>query len=268
MRLTFLGSGGGRWVVLRQLRSSGGFVLELAGQKMHVDPGPGALLKAKEYKVDLCSLTAVLVSHRHMDHHNDAIPAIESMTRGATKKKGAFLSTRRVIEGESGYPSILDQFHRKVIRKIGIMDPGKSVKLGRVRITSTPTVHRDDDGVGFLFEGEGMRIGYTGDSDYFKGMESHFRNCDLLVMNVLRPRTDSWPGHMNTNGARKLMTLANPRKAVIQHFGMKMLKGVAHKEARWLRKETRTEIVVARDGLVMKEGPAGKNPKTLEPFLD
>ena len=47
MRLTFLGSGGGRWVVLRQLKASGGFVLELSDQKMHVDPGPGALVRAK-----------------------------------------------------------------------------------------------------------------------------------------------------------------------------------------------------------------------------
>ena len=27
-------------------------------------------------------------------------------------------------------------------------------------------------------------------------------------MNVLRPRTENWPGHMNTEGARKLVSLA------------------------------------------------------------
>lgn len=267
MRMTFLGSGGGRWVVLRQLRASGGFVIELAGQKMHVDPGPGALLKAKEFKVDLCDLTGVFVSHKHQDHMNDAVVAIESMTKGATRKRGLFASTKRVVIGDKDSPPILDKFHREVLRRLEVMEPGESIRLGRVRITATPTQHRDDDGIGFVFQGEGIRIGYTGDGDYFPGMEDHFMGCDYLIMNVLRPRADKWPGHMNSEGAVKLINGASPRTPIIKHFGMKMLRGVAHNEAEWIRKQTSTKVVVARDGLVIKDSSAKKNDKNLEKYL-
>ncbi len=267
MRITFLGTGGGRWVVLRQLRASGGFVLELAGEKIHVDPGPGALLKAKEYRMDLCDLTAVVVSHRHQDHMNDALVVIESMTKGATKKRGVFVSTKRVIDGEKDYPSILDVFHRSVIGRTEIMEPGKTIKIGKVRITATPAKHREGDEIGFVFQGEGLRVGYTGDGEYFPGMEKHFKKCDYLIMNVLRPRVESWPGHMNSDGAVRLVKGAVPGNAVIKHFGMKMLRGVAHKEAAWISKETGTRTIVARDGMVIKHGPGRKDARSLERFM-
>jgi ribonuclease BN (tRNA processing enzyme) len=270
MKITFLGTGGGRWVVLKQLRASGGFVLELGDQLIHVDPGPGALLRAKEYGIDLCKLTAVVVSHRHQDHFNDAVLSIECMTRGATEKKGAFLSNRAVVKGSKGYPPVIDGYHLGFIERVMVLEPGNSVVLGKVRVTATPTRHRDADGLGFVFEGEGLRIGYTGDGEYFPGMEKHFRGCDYLVMNVLRPRTDSWPGHMNSEGARRLVAGAKPKKAIIKHLGMKMLRGVAEKEAAWIGKETGVKTSVARDGMAIRHGPPERagTSRTLDRFLE
>jgi len=270
MRLSFLGSGGGRWVVLRQLRASGGFVLELANQKMHIDPGPGALVRAREHGVNLCDLTVVLVSHRHLDHMNDALAAIECMTKGATKKGGLFASTPNVINDDPDYPSILDRFHKGVLGRIEVVEPGYAFSAGKVKVLATRTVHKDnDDGVGFVFSGDGQRIGYTGDGEYYSGMEDHFSSCDYLIMNVLRPRTDSWPGHMNTDGAFELISKAKPKHVILQHFGMKMLRGVAIREAQWLSKETGIKVTAARDGLVITHGSKGLPKKsTLEGFVE
>ncbi len=269
MKITFLGTGGGRWVVLRQLRASGGFVLELENEVIHIDPGPGALVRAKEYGVDLCKLTAVLVSHRHQDHFNDAVPVIECMTKGVTEKKGVFASSSKVIRGDKKYPPVLDYYHKKAVQRLEVMKPGDSVMLGKVRVKATPTRHGDKKGLGFVFEGEGLRIGYTGDGEYFPGMEKHFRGCDYLIMNVLRPRTDSWPGHMNSEGARKLVARAKPKRAIMKHLGMKMLRGVAERDAAWIERETGIKTVVARDGMTIKEGPAGRAGKEgLERFLE
>ncbi len=270
MRLTFLGVGGGRWVVLRQLRASGGMILEIDGQKIHIDPGPGALVRASERRVDLCDLTAVMVSHRHTDHMNDAIASIESMTKGATTRRGCFISTRAVIRGDRENPPILDSFHRGKLRKICTMSPGKTMMLGKVSIKATPTKHRDAEGIGFVFGGEGMRIGYTGDGEYFPGMEKHFMGCDLLVMNVLRPRTDKWPGHMNSEGALDLVKAARPGQAVMQHFGMKMIKGIAEKEASWISGRSGVKTTAARDGMSITIGrvPEEKGRKPLERFLE
>ncbi len=269
MKITFLGTGGGRWVVLKQLRASGGFVIELDGEKIHIDPGPGALVRAKEHGVNLCDLTGVLVSHRHQDHFNDAVVAIECMTRGVTKKNGVFASNSMVIRGNKEHPPILDRYHSKMLDRIDIMKPSDSIMVGRVRVTATPTKHGDDKGMGFVLEGEDLRIGYTGDGEYFPGMEKHFGDCDYLIMNVLRPRTDAWPGHMNTEGARKLVSGAKPGQAIIKHLGMRMLNGVAEREAAWIEKETRIRTMVARDGMIISAGPAKRPGKKIpENFAD
>jgi ribonuclease BN (tRNA processing enzyme) len=270
MKITFLGSAGGRFVMLKQIRASGGWILELEDQSLHIDPGPGALVRAKQFGIDLSKVTGVLVSHRHQDHINDAVVVIECMTKGATEKRGMFASNEKVVKGNMEYPPVIDKYHIKFVERLEVLKPGKSIMVGKVKITATPTNHREEEGLGFVFEGEGLRIGFTGDGEYFAGMEKHFKDCDYLILNVLRPRTDSWPGHMNTEGARKLISRAKPKKAIIKHIGMKMLKGVAEREAAWIEKETGIKTVVARDGMVIHEGVVRNGPvkKGLEQFLE
>ena len=41
VRITFLGTGGGRFATIYQARATGGFYIE-DGRNLHVDPGPGA----------------------------------------------------------------------------------------------------------------------------------------------------------------------------------------------------------------------------------
>lgn len=270
MRIVFLGTAGGRFVMLKQIRASGGWILELEDQFLHIDPGPGALVRAKQYGIDLSKLTGVLVSHRHIDHFNDAAVVIESMTRGAKEKRGLFASNEKVLKGNKDFPPVIDRYHLNFLERVESLKPGKPINIGKVKVTATPTNHRDEEGLGFLFEGEGLRIGFTGDGEYFTGMEKHFRDCDYLILNVLRPRTDTWPGHMNSEGARKLISRARPRKAIIKHIGMKMLKGVAEREAAWIEKETGIKTVVARDGMVIQEGVVRREPskRGLEKFLE
>ena len=46
MKLTFLGSGGGRFSAISQRRMTGGFRIDnLGGKNYHIDPGPGALIR-------------------------------------------------------------------------------------------------------------------------------------------------------------------------------------------------------------------------------
>ena len=57
-RLVFLGSGGARIVVAKQVRASGGIYFNLAGTSFLVDPGPGALVRmtASRYNLDPAGL--------------------------------------------------------------------------------------------------------------------------------------------------------------------------------------------------------------------
>lgn len=248
MNITFFGTAGGRIVIMTQTRASGGFVLEMDGERIHVDPGPGALVRAKQYGVNLRKLTGLIVSHCHPDHYTDAEMVIESMTEGTRKKRGILIGNEHVIKGGDEYRPVISPFHLRILERYEILKPGGKTKIGNLEIIATPTKHGEEKALGFVFKGS-KTLGYTGDGEYFKGQEKHFEGCDYLLLNVLRPRNVKWPEHMNTNQAAKLIGLVKPSLAIIQHFGMIMLKANPEKEAKWIEKETGVKTIAARDGM-------------------
>ena len=73
MKLTFLGSGGGRFSAISQRRMTGGFRIDnLGGKNYHIDPGPGALVRTYQFGFDPRNLSGVIVTHSHTYHYNDA----------------------------------------------------------------------------------------------------------------------------------------------------------------------------------------------------
>ena len=97
--LRFLGTAGARFVMIKQLRSSGGMWLELGGSRILVDPGPGSLVRATSGrpKLDPTKLDAIIITHKHLDHTGDLNVMIEAMTEGGFRKRGlVFVPADRV----------------------------------------------------------------------------------------------------------------------------------------------------------------------------
>src|SRR5579872_7286007 len=81
IEVLFLGTGGARFVVARQFRASGGMWMRFGTTQIHVDPGPGALVRALS-QVPPCNprdLSGIVLSHKHLDHSNDVNVMIEAM---------------------------------------------------------------------------------------------------------------------------------------------------------------------------------------------
>jgi ribonuclease BN (tRNA processing enzyme) len=269
MKLTLLGSGGGRFVMLEQARGTGGFVLEIGGRMLLFDPGPGALANAKKYKVRLKKLDGILVSHSHIDHTNDLSIVIEAMTWGAKKKRGFLVADSVTLDGAKGEPARINDYHKAPLEGIFPMEAGDSKEIEGLEITATESTHEEgkpdlDFGSckipthGYLVDAGGERFGYTSDGEYYSGMEKTFRGCDLLVLNCMRPSDDPWPGQMDAKQARILIEKAKPKIAVLNHLGMKMVFGRAEREAAEIRKETGVRTIAARDGMVIDT--KGKGP--------
>ncbi|MBL7206417.1 MAG: MBL fold metallo-hydrolase [Candidatus Aenigmarchaeota archaeon] len=247
-KLTFLGTGGGRFVTSRQIHATGGWILKMDNEMLHIDPGPGALVRAKQYKVDLSKLTGILVSHCHPDHYTDAKVVIEAMTQGTTKKKGVLLTNETIINGlEPEFVSFFSKYHLSALEKYKILKPKDKTNIGKIEITATKTIHGDPKGIGFIFKGSST-IGYTSDGEYFNGLGKQFSDCDYLILNLLRPRNSEWPKHMNSRDAVKILKEVKPKLAILQHFGFLMMNGIAEKEGKWIEKESGIKTIVAKDG--------------------
>lgn len=248
-KVTFLGSGGGRIVVAHQLRSTSGFVINLANNQIHVDPGPGALVRSNACKISPTRTNIIFVSHGHIDHVNDINAIIDAMTLGGARgKKGALISTKEVILGSKIRTPWINSFYKKLLEECFQVKAGDLVKSGNLEFTITGTKH-DEPCVGFILSDGTIRIGYTADTAYFAELGKQFKNVDLLIMNVLRPGKDRWGTHLSSADVLRIIKKATPELAIIQHFGAKMLKSDPVYEARWIQKETGIRTIAATDGL-------------------
>ena len=88
-------------MVARQIRASGGQWWRFGDTQIHVDPGPGALVRALSH-VPPCEparLDGIILSHKHLDHACDVNVMIEAMSQGGWRPKGTLLAPRDAFEG-------------------------------------------------------------------------------------------------------------------------------------------------------------------------
>src|SRR3972149_608514 len=86
--LTFLGTGGARFMIISQLLASGGIWLSLSGTELLLDPGPGCIVQTTNRKLRSEKLNGIIVSHRHLDHSADVNVMVEAMTQGGLHPHG------------------------------------------------------------------------------------------------------------------------------------------------------------------------------------
>lgn len=243
--IVFLGSGGGRVVLIRQLRATGGFRLHLDGVKIHVDPGPGALVRCAQFHEDP-KADAILVSHAHLDHYLDVPAIIEGSTDGMLakeKKLVLFASERYLKEG------LLDKYHASALGKTAAALDGTKVELGRgVTVESFALRHAEPSCIGFRFSFSKGAISYISDTAYFPELASHLE--DITILNLLRPDGLKFPGHLCSSEAVKLLSGASkPKLVLISHMGLKTLKAGPESEARKISRATGVRTVAVKEGM-------------------
>ncbi len=245
MEIHFLGSGGGRWVTLTQRLRTGGIRLH-AEAKVHVDPGPGAVLSMAQADINALDTDAVFVTHSHPDHYTDSHVVIEGMTRGMRTKRGVFAGSRSVILGEGDAGPVVTRYHLHKVGESHVLSPGSTVSTLSFRVRALPARHSDPTTVGLSFEFEDGVVAYTSDTEYFQGMSQSYEEARVLILNVIRPSGRRIPWHLCTKDVIKILEEVKPELAILNHFGMNMI-GVAGKEAQKVQNATGVRTIAASD---------------------
>ncbi len=242
--ITFLGTAGARFVVIRQFLASGGAWLKLGGTQILLDPGPGCLVQAAKRKLDPTRLAAIILSHKHLDHSGDINIMIEAMTDGRTKRRGAILAPADALHQE---PVILP-YLRSYPQSIQVLTEGGSYAINDVSV-KTPVRHRHSvETYGFVFQTPRHTLSWITDTRYFDDLVSHYRG-DLLVINVVRLNPGAPLDHLSVPEARSIIEQIRPRAAILTHFGMTMWRAKPWELAEQLTKEIGISVIAARDGM-------------------
>ncbi len=243
MELIFLGTGGGRFVVAKQFRASGGLLLRKDKNYLLLDPGPGCLIQLARLKIPLNRIKAVVLSHIHLDHSADLNVVVDAITEGGLKKRGYLFLPQTALEECIPLPYL-----RKYVKEIKILKEHTTYSVeGFTFKTSCKLLHGVEN-YGFIFYLESKKtLGILSDTAYFEGLEQEFKEVNYLILNTLRFSPKKELLHLSIEDARKILKVVKPELAILTHFGMTMLRANPFKIAQELSKELGIKILAAYD---------------------
>jgi ribonuclease BN (tRNA processing enzyme) len=251
VRITFLGTGGGRFATIYQARATGGIYIE-DQRNLHIDPGPGALVRMRSVGIDPLLTDAILVSHCHPDHYLDTEILIEAMTEGGSRKQGILLASQSVIEGNGDFGHAVSKYHLSKPKVVKIMQPFTKVSMKPLEISATPSAHSDTSSVGFKIQTSAGLVSYVSDTQLVEQVIKAHKNSRVLIACVTRPLGQRIPHHLSTEDAGYLLEKTKPELAVITHFGMRVIQENPETQAKWIEERSGVKTVAARDFMMLE----------------
>jgi phosphoribosyl 1,2-cyclic phosphodiesterase len=217
--------------------------------QIHVDPGPGALVRALD-SVPPCvpsELDAIVLSHKHIDHSNDVNIMIEAMTAGGFRPRGAVLAPRDAFEGE---PVILPYAARFVPTHYVLEERSGPYAVGDVAVTTSIRHRHAVETYGLHFSWNGTTVSYLPCGRFFEEQIADYaaHKPDVLIVNVLFHRETLRADHLTLEDARALIAGIRPRVAILTHFGTAMLERGPAAVAESLEDDLGLRVYAARDG--------------------
>jgi phosphoribosyl 1,2-cyclic phosphodiesterase len=246
--IKFIGTAGARFVVTKQLRSSGGVWLSVGKTNLYIDPGPGALVRClnSKPKLEPSQLDGILLTHKHLDHSGDINVIIEAMTDGGFKKRGVLFAPKDALEED---PVVL-KYVRGYVEKLEILKENSNYRIGEIEFsTAMRHLHRVET-YGLNFRTSPRTISLISDTRFFPELPDLYRGQILLIHVVrLKPVGDEPIDHLSIEDVKAIIKKAKPKLTVLTHFGMTMIKAKPWVVAEELGKELGYKVIAASDGM-------------------
>ncbi len=242
--IIFLGTGGDISVVGKQQRASGGIIVKVGETQLHIDPGPSALRMAQTAGVNVRENTAILVSQNRSIHAAGANEVISAMTHNGLDKQGVLIANESTLKGD-----LISSFHKGLLEKTISLAAGKKAAVEDIEIQALKTIHTDPSTIGFKLLTPKFVLTYTSDTTLKKEIIDQYKKSDILIINCVHPFGTKPKDSLCSDCAVRIIKQAQPKLAVLTHFGSRMLAAKPLYESREIQKQTGIQVVAAEDGM-------------------
>lgn len=246
--IKFLGTAGARFVVTKQLRSSGGLWMSVGETNLSIDPGPGALVRClnSKPKLEPSTLDGILLTHKHLDHSGDVNVMIEAMTEGGFKKKGVLFAPEDALEED---PVVL-RYLRAYVEKVIVLKENTEYRIGEIQFSTTRKHQHRVETYGINFKIKPHSVSLISDTRFFPELPRLYRG-EILIIHVVRlkPIVDEPIEHLSIEDVKTIVKKVKPRLTILTHFGMTMIRAKPWEVASELEKELGLKVMAASDGL-------------------
>jgi len=248
-KIVFLGTGGDSFVISKNIRSSGGVIIQVDDYQFHLDPGPGSLVKASEFGINLRENTALLVSSPSIFNSNDINAVISAMTYDGVDKKGVLICANKVINGDDKEHPRITNLHRNCIERFIAVSENQKIGIEDIEIHVLETTNKDC--VGFKFLTPNFVLSYSSNTGYTNDIAKQYEQSDILILNVPNPSNVKSETALSSDDVVKIIEKVKPRLAILTHFGKKMMEVDPMYEARQVKLKTNIQTLSATDGLAI-----------------
>jgi len=252
LSIVFLGTGGGRFATISQNRATGGLYVFSDSARIHIDPGPGALIRMRDAGIDPTKTNALFVTHCHPDHYTDAEILIEAMTHGCKKKRGLLVASESVLNGHENLGPAISKYHTSKPLEVKVLKPDASFEVDHLKIRATRTFHSDPTAVGLRIESKDGVVSMTGDTSLKEEIFKEHLDSTILLISVTRPLQSRIPYHLSTEDAAALAEVVKPKLAILTHFGVRFISSNPEIQANWVEKKSGVRTIAAWDGMTVR----------------
>jgi phosphoribosyl 1,2-cyclic phosphodiesterase len=228
-------------MVAKQVAASGGLYIEDGDTRLALDPGPGAVVGYARLGVDLTTLAAVVLSHRHLDHSGDVNVMLEAMTDGGFQHRGRLYCPSDALDDDPVVLRYVRRFPREIVR----LAPETAYSVDGLSFTTSARHVHQCETYGFRF---GDRLGWVTDSGYYEGIAEQHKAQVMVIHTVLRDCVATLP-HLCIADAERIVRDAKPRVAFLTHYGMTVWRANPAHVAEEISQRTGVDVRAATDGL-------------------
>ncbi len=206
-----------------------GYLLREEGYNLLIDCGNGVLSSLQNH-IDFRELNAVLLSHLHPDHYSDIL----IMRYGLVMAR----NSGRLSEPLKIYapPEPEEDFERlpyKDVYAVQPIGPDQALELGPFNVETAAVVHAVP-GVALRVKSASGTLVYSGDTEYFDGLESFAREADLFLCEANYQDldiTNNLANHISAAQAARAAASAGVKRLLLTHHHPDRDREVSRAEA-------------------------------------
>lgn len=227
MRLDILGCRAG---MPADGQASSGYLVRTAESRILLDCGPG-IATALSAGGGVAELTAIFVSHVHLDHCYDLLPLGKTLLARHLRHPAKVLERVPVFVPAGATTMFRTLAALFPVHTMPVLnrafelafdlreyEPGTTVALSDCRLSFHELRHAAPD-CGIRVDDGTHSLAYTGDTGVTDGLVGLAENVDLFLSEATLEHTDDGPhGHLSAADAARAARAAGARSLVLTHF--------------------------------------------------
>jgi len=242
----FLGTCGDNQSAQRQTRASGGIILEYNDLAFLINPGPGSLVRAKQFGYNLRKLIGIMMTDTTLLASNDVNAVIDCMTYSGQDRRGLLIGPKECFDSEN--KPVINEY-RNFVEKIIYMEAQKKVAIDDIEVYGLKTNKLIT--IGYKITTPDFTLCYLPDPVFSAEICDDLVDCDVLIIGLKHEPNQSVIADNGLTFAQvsKIISIAKPRLTIISDLSSSVIETDPINIARTLQKETGQQVVSAKDGM-------------------